>query len=74
MPFATDSHNIDTHTMMSSTPHTFPYTDCKRSVNVWGSLGIDPEILNLVKTWRKMVNLTPLAFYFSRKYPELPVH
>ena len=30
--------------------------------------------LNLVTRWRRMVNFTPLAFYFSVNYPELPVH
>jgi len=32
------------------------------------------DILNVVNRWRKMVKFTPLEFYFSRKYPDLPVH
>jgi len=69
IPFATDSHNIDMHTMMLRTHQIFPHTDdCQRNVNARGSLGVDSDILNLVNRWRKMVNFTPLAFYFSRKY------
>jgi hypothetical protein len=70
--FAINSHHIGTHTMMSHTHQNFPCTDdCKRGLNVRGSLGVDPDILNLVKRWRKMVNFIPLEFYFSRKYPRV---
>jgi len=61
--------------MMLCTHQIFPHTDdCQRNVNARGRLGVDSDILNLANRWRKVVNFTPLVFYFSRKYTELLVH
>jgi hypothetical protein len=66
IPFDAESHNTGTHTMMSRGLQSLPCTDdCKQGLNVWGSVGVDPDILNLINRWRKTVSFTPLAFYFN---------
>ena len=47
LPFAADSHNIDTHTMILRTHQNFPSTDDRKmDVNLRGGLGVDSDILN----------------------------